>query len=328
MRRTPRHQVCWHEVLSRVSWSSITQLTSIPSHIFIMAQSKRWCFTINNYTDEDITRINGIECDYLVFGRERGESGTPHLQGFVIFSSNQRFNAVKNAIGSHAHIEVARGTSAQASNYCKKDNDFEERGNLPVNQGRRSDWERYRSWVVDLGRLPTRRELATEFTSLYARYDRKCFEIAELCLPTPSLVSGNLRPGYQERLYNSFFGDPDERVIEFIVDVDGNKGKSWFCAYCLSELPERVQVLRVGRREDLAYAIDPLKDIFLFDVGRKQMQFFQYSILEMLKDRMVFSQKYESRMKVLLKRPHVVVFSNEEPDREALTDDRFNIELI
>lgn len=42
-------------------------------------QSKYWCFTINNWTPDDVPEFKNME--YLVFGREKGEDGTPHLQG-------------------------------------------------------------------------------------------------------------------------------------------------------------------------------------------------------------------------------------------------------
>lgn len=291
-------------------------------------QGKRWCFTLNNYSDEEFSRILEIPSKYLVVGKEVGESGTPHLQGFIIFETNQRFNHVKNLIGTRAHLEVARGTSQQASQYCQKDGNFEERGSLPDNSGKRSDWERYRSWILDLGRCPTRRELVAEFPSLYARYYTRCIEIALLSLPPPVIRSGQLRPGYQERLADSFGRDADPRSIDFIFDAAGNSGKSWFCGWCISQYPERVQILRVGKRDDLAFAVDETKEIFLFDIGRTQMEFLQYSVLEMLKDQMVFSSKYESKMKILPKCPHVVVFCNEEPNYLKLTEDRFKVETI
>lgn len=42
-------------------------------------ESKYWCFTINNWTEIDVPKFLNME--YLVFGREKGEDGTPHLQG-------------------------------------------------------------------------------------------------------------------------------------------------------------------------------------------------------------------------------------------------------
>lgn len=294
-----------------------------------MSQAKRWVFTINNYSDEDVARLNalGDTVTYLVYGDEVGENGTPHLQGFVIFDRSTRFNLAKERIGANAHIEVTRGTSEQAANYCKKDGSFTEYGSLPQSQGKRSDWDKYREWVLELGRRPTRRELASTFPSLYARYSRKCFEIADAFLPAPRLVDQPPRVGWQEDLRNSIgdCGSAPPRQIAFVVDPHGGGGKSWFCQYCLSMFPERTQVLRIGKRDDLAYAIDESKDIFLVDVPRNQMTFLQYSVLEMLKDQMVFSPKYESTFKILRFKPYVIVLCNEAPDMNELTADRYNI---
>lgn len=94
-------------------------------------QSKNWVFTVNNYTEDDILLFNTIECKYIVYGKEVGENGTPHLQGYIIFNSNKRLSALKK-IHATAHWERSRGTSIQASTYCKKDNDFIERGECPI----------------------------------------------------------------------------------------------------------------------------------------------------------------------------------------------------
>jgi len=98
------------------------------------AQSKRWCFTINNYVEEDLTLEDSWDYEYLIYGQEEGETGTPHLQGFVIFESNKRLTAVK-ALHSRAHWEVARGTAQQAAEYCKKDGFWVEFGTPPLTAG-------------------------------------------------------------------------------------------------------------------------------------------------------------------------------------------------
>ena len=78
----------------------------------------------------------------------------------------------------------------------------------------------------------------------------------------------------------------------------------------------------------MAYVIDISKSIFLFDIPRGSMEYLQYSILEQLKDQMIFSPKYESVSKVIPHKVHVVVFCNEEPDRNAMTEDRYKITYL
>lgn len=107
-------------------------------------QGRRWCFTLNNYTPEEekhiIEAANENSCRYLVFGREIGSHGTPHLQGYVEFKSPKRAGAVKTFLGGRrVHVEVSRGTSSEASDYCKKDGDYFESGACGGHQGHRSD---------------------------------------------------------------------------------------------------------------------------------------------------------------------------------------------
>lgn len=94
-----------------------------------MAQSKRWCFTHNNYANTDW--FMKAEYTYGVFGKEVGESGTPHLQGFIIFKTNQRLSALKKKFPQEIHWEIAKGTTEQAITYCQKDGEWTERGDRP-----------------------------------------------------------------------------------------------------------------------------------------------------------------------------------------------------
>lgn len=290
------------------------------------SQARRWCFTINNPTDADEARLTSLESVYLIFGREVSASGTPHLQGFVIFARPCRFTLAKSRIGDQAHIEVTRGTTDQAATYCKKDGDFVETGTIPASPGKRNDWEDYKQYVRDLGRIPNRRELINHNTSLYARYSKALVEVAQAVLDPPSLTLSEPRLGWQTEVSHRIGADIfHPRKIDFVVDPVGNSGKSWLCQWALTKYPDRVQVLCMGKRDDLAHAIDANRDIFLIDVPRKQMEFLQYAVLEMLKNRMVFSPKYNSTMKLLGRVPYVAVFSNEEPDESSLSEDRFNI---
>jgi len=93
-----------------------------------MSRAKHWCFTLNNYTFEDVDRItnNATAFDYIVFGKEIGDSGTPHLQGFVSFPNRVRRKLCIEKIGQ-AHFTIARHID-NSIKYCKKDGEFYEFG--------------------------------------------------------------------------------------------------------------------------------------------------------------------------------------------------------
>jgi len=75
---------------------------------------RRYVFTINNYSDAEVASLDALgastRIQYLIYGREVGENGTPHLQGFVIFSSSIRFTNAKRLIGQRAYLAGAVGT--------------------------------------------------------------------------------------------------------------------------------------------------------------------------------------------------------------------------
>lgn len=89
------------------------------------ARSKYFVFTINNPRDSDLRELRLLEseCQYLVFGRETGQGGTKHLQGYIELRKRQRVGQLAKAL-RRAHLEVRRGTAEQADAYCKKDRDF------------------------------------------------------------------------------------------------------------------------------------------------------------------------------------------------------------
>jgi len=101
-----------------------------------MSRSRKWCFTLNNYTPEDVEALRKLREDlsikYLIFGREVGENGTPHLQGFFYAHNAKSFNAAKKTIGDRVHLEACKGTIEQNIAYCAKDNDYEEIGDRPM----------------------------------------------------------------------------------------------------------------------------------------------------------------------------------------------------
>ncbi len=115
----------------------------------VHSKSAAWCFTINNFFPDDVLRLRRLFghglATYVHFGRETGESGTRHLQGYLELPSRQRLTAVKKLCGAKAHLEPRRGTQQEADEYCSKDGDDESFGKLNSSQqGRRRDLEEIR----------------------------------------------------------------------------------------------------------------------------------------------------------------------------------------
>lgn len=293
-------------------------------------RAKHWCFTLNNYTPEEYaTFVTLIEneslCDYGVIGKEVGTSGTPHLQGYISFHDRHRLAGLRSLYSARAHWEVKRGTAHEAAAYCKKDGDFIEHGECPEKtQGARTDWDRLRQHLEELDEPPTRRSLFALFPGLMARYEHAVWSYIDSILPPVHFTDSTPRDGWQRELVDSFNGQPDSRTIEFVVDPVGNSGKTWLCQYLL-QTREDVQYIRPGKRDDMAHAINPHKRIFLIDVPRQQMEFLQYSVLEMIKDRLVFSPKYHSTTKLIPHPTRVIVFCNEYPNPNALSVDRVSV---
>lgn len=102
-------------------------------------QIARICFTVNNYDQEGYDHLAALfdqgYFDYLVMGKEVGENGTPHLQGFAIFNKKKTRKSFTKTMtlpnGAVPYIEATKGTSQQASKYCQKDGNFVEWGECP-----------------------------------------------------------------------------------------------------------------------------------------------------------------------------------------------------
>lgn len=108
-----------------------------------MSRSNYWCATLNNYSDADVVVITQLGANarvgYLVFGKE-GANDTPHLQIYLETKIRLRFNQVKTLLGRRNHIEKRAGTAAQASDYCKKEGDWTEFGEISKPEpGHRTD---------------------------------------------------------------------------------------------------------------------------------------------------------------------------------------------
>jgi len=126
---------------------------------------------------------------------------------------------------------------------------------------------------------------------------------------------------WQEELINLVSKPPtSDRHIYWFYDRKGNVGKTYICKYLVSLYS--ANYCTNGSSKDIAYALQNDPKIVLFDFSRSIEGRLNYSILEQVKNGLVFSGKYESLTKVF-DSPHVICMANFPPDLTQLSVDRW-----
>lgn len=223
----------------------------------IRTKTNNYCFTVNNYTEDDELLIYGLieHAKYVVVGRETAPStGTPHYQGFVCFNSAREFSGVQRLLPEGAHIErkAPGSTFKQASDYCKKGGDFFEYGTLPMDQSGKGDAGKLSAeerWALakagDFESLPP--EHYPRYRAIYSEFrvveDRPTLSNKWICGPSgcgkSRYVRDNYGPGtelggdlgfYSKGMNKWWDGYRDEDVV-LLDDFDPKHGE--FLSYYL-----------------------------------------------------------------------------------------------
>lgn len=85
--------------------------------------SKYWCFTLNNWTEVELQEILEImETGKYIIGKEIGQEGTPHLQGY--YESDKKIRPLEKFKTTRIHWEKRNGTREDNIKYCSKENNF------------------------------------------------------------------------------------------------------------------------------------------------------------------------------------------------------------
>jgi len=304
-------------------------------------QARRWCFTLNNYTSEDENKLELFaktkDVGFCVIGRETGESGTKHLQGYVRLQRRIRFGRIKELISPRAHIEVARGTDAQNEEYCTKDSDILVRSGSPqsgtTERGGSNKLADALPGLIVYEKDRTDFELFTDeqpnLAAMYVQHGKRvkeCLEdskrrrtIREIGAEFESVEWKE----WQKRVVDYCTEPISPRQILWCVGKQGNEGKTFLSRYLVTKGAIRFEN---GKSADIKYAYEG-EETVVFDFSRSQEERINYEILETIKNGIMFNTKYTSGMKVF-KPPRVVVFANFEPDKSQLSADRWNIMFI
>lgn len=147
-----------------------------------MSRSRNFCFTLNNYTDDEINWLENDflnNCNYFIYGKEICPStGTPHLQCYVNLKNPKSFNGLKKLLGNRYSIRQCNGTPKQNYDYCSKDGDFKEFGELPK-QGKRNDLEDIYDMIKENKSIL---DISNNHPASYIRYHRGIEKLKSLQL--------------------------------------------------------------------------------------------------------------------------------------------------
>lgn len=245
-------------------------------------RGKKWVFTLNNYEEAEVAKLADsfkILGEYIM-GREVGESGTPHIQGYVELKNSIRLSGLKK-INPRAHWEKARGNRAQNIEYCSKENKI-------------------------MSTFPIPRA-----TRLLSKYDDVKWK------------------DWQQRVIDIIDAKICPRTIHWLYDKKGNVGKSFLCKYLYLKYDA---IIGGGKSNDIFNQVNgwiekhPDKDptLVILDIPRTSMDYVNYGCIEKLKDGLFYSGKYEGGV-CCFDIPHVIIFSNEEPNYDAVSKDRWNV---
>lgn len=147
-------------------------------------------------------------------------------------------------------------------------------------------------------------------------------------MPKPIKIIDKLYK-WQESIVDIYKTEPDGRTVYWRYDKIGGVGKSSFCKYMYVKYG--AITIQGGKLADIMNIIfnlnmDNIK-MLIIDVPRNNGNNISYSAVECILNGMITNTKFETGTKVF-NPPHIVVFSNYEPDIEKLSEDRWNIEEI
>ena len=126
------------------------------------------------------------------------------------------------------------------------------------------------------------------------------------------------------RILESPAAKNDDRSIIWIVDKEGNKGKS-FLSFYLKHQYNAFRITGKVKSTDFAYAYNE-EPIVIFDLARDSENYVNYDLMEEIKNGSLWSPKYESAVKTFQHTNIIVlVFSNYEPNYSKVSYDRWKM---
>lgn len=131
------------------------------------------------------------------------------------------------------------------------------------------------------------------------------------------------RDGWQSELFEELLTPANPRQVIWYIDSVGNSGKSYFATHWQET---RSYYVTGGKAADIYYGYE-YQPVVFFDLARMKQEIVQYDVMESFKNGQFYSTKYECKT-VKFTVPHVVVFSNFQPNLAMLSEDRWVLRVL
>lgn len=212
---------------------------NVPNRRNAGEQGRCWKFTLfkdglspTELSDHVIEILQESRVRYYIFQVESAPStGRLHIEGYVVFNSNMRSNAVRLFL-DNAHVEKRRGTHDQARAYCSKETSrilgpFE--SGDPPTPGKRNDLLEAKTCIDNGGDI---KSIADEHFESFCRYSRAFREYISLGYPirqSKSRVEIHWGVSGAGKTYNVY----DTYGMESIYNMPRPNGNNviWFDGY-------------------------------------------------------------------------------------------------
>lgn len=248
-----------------------------------------WAWTLFNYDQSDIDKIIKYfknKKDRYIFGEEIcPETHKPHLQGAFKFINGRTFEQIKLIVRNDIHLTIGKKVWQANCNYCSKD------GRTFTNEPK---------------------FMKREERILEEEYEN---------------VKWNI---WQQLVIEILEKPPDKRTVNWFWETTGNKGKSFLAKYVYCKYGA---IIADGKKDNIFNQIkgwidthrrDQDPHVIMVDIPRYNGEILNYGCLEQIKNGLIYSGKYEGGTCVF-RAPHIIIFSNQEPRYEMLSEDRWRV---
>ncbi|UOK21032.1 replication associated protein [Chifec virus UA13_150] len=145
-------------------------------------------------------------------------------------------------------------------------------------------------------------------------------KVTELKIPTYNQLFD-----WQKKVVELIQTEPDDRSIYWYWDREGCSGKTTLIKYICTHF-KNATFTCASKSADIITIANIKYNIYLLGFARSQEHFAPYNAIEQLKDGLISDSKLKKISRnVMMNSPHVIVFANWPPDKNAISNDKWVI---